>query len=197
MTDKSICNRRLGYTGRLCVQPDGHPWPTLCSGLERDLELTLEEPTIERGADGITVRVMWSDGNQAARVGTRTPARQPRRPSRHRHPRRGGPSRRWPVRRWAVRPQRRRHPSPPLHLPDPRAHHERRPPPARLLDGSPMSLTVVPLTFRGASAFVAEHHRHNKPPRGTKFCIGVCDAEGVLRGVAMVGRPVARHFDHA
>lgn len=65
MTDKSICNRRLGYTGRLCVQPDGHPWPTLCSGLERDLELTLEEPTIERGADGITVRVMWSDGNQA------------------------------------------------------------------------------------------------------------------------------------
>jgi hypothetical protein len=58
-----------------------------------------------------------------------------------------------------------------------------------------MSLTIVPLTFRAASAFVAEHHRHNKPPRGTKFCIGVADGDGVLRGVAMVGRPVARHFD--
>lgn len=58
-----------------------------------------------------------------------------------------------------------------------------------------VSLTIVPLTFRAAGAFVAEYHRHNKPPRGTKFCLGVCDSEGVLRGVAMVGRPVARHFD--
>jgi hypothetical protein len=58
-----------------------------------------------------------------------------------------------------------------------------------------MSLTVIPLTFRAASAFVAEHHRHNKPPRGTKFCIGVCDGDGQLRGVAMVGRPIARSFD--
>lgn len=59
-----------------------------------------------------------------------------------------------------------------------------------------MSLTIVPITFRSASAFVAEHHRHNKPPRGMKFAIGVCDGEGVLRGVAMVGRPVARCFDN-
>jgi hypothetical protein len=58
-----------------------------------------------------------------------------------------------------------------------------------------MRLTIVPLTFRAASEFVAEHHRHNKPPRGTKFCIGVCDTDGVLRGVAMVGRPIARSFD--
>lgn len=57
------------------------------------------------------------------------------------------------------------------------------------------TLTIVPVTFKAASEFVAEHHRHNKPPRGHKFSIGVCDAEGVLRGVAMVGRPVARHFD--
>lgn len=58
-----------------------------------------------------------------------------------------------------------------------------------------MSLTIIPLTFRRACDFVAEHHRHNKPPRGHKFSIGVCDGEGTLRGVAMVGRPVARHFD--
>lgn len=58
-----------------------------------------------------------------------------------------------------------------------------------------MKLTIVPLTFRAASAFVTEHHRHHRPPRGTKFCVGVADEDGVLRGVAMVGRPVARAFD--
>lgn len=58
-----------------------------------------------------------------------------------------------------------------------------------------MSLTIIPLTFKRACQFVAEHHRHNKPPRGHKFSIGVCDTDGELRGVAMVGRPVARHFD--
>jgi hypothetical protein len=56
-------------------------------------------------------------------------------------------------------------------------------------------LTIIPITFRAAVDFVAEHHRHNKPPRGHKFSIGVCDGDGVLRGVAMVGRPVARAFD--
>lgn len=58
-----------------------------------------------------------------------------------------------------------------------------------------LTLTVVPLTMRAAAAFVEQHHRHNKPPRGHKFSIGVCDQLGTLRGVAMVGRPVARHFD--
>jgi hypothetical protein len=56
-------------------------------------------------------------------------------------------------------------------------------------------LTIVPLTFRQGSAFVGRFHRHNKPPRGCKFVIGVCDETGELRGVAMVGRPVARAFD--
>lgn len=58
-----------------------------------------------------------------------------------------------------------------------------------------MSLTIVPITFRAACRFVAEHHRHNKPPRGHKFSIGVCDNEGNLCGVAMIGRPIARHLD--
>lgn len=58
-----------------------------------------------------------------------------------------------------------------------------------------MKLTIVPLTFRAAASFVEQLHRHNKPPRGCKFCIGVCDEEGVLHGVAMVGRPIARTYD--
>jgi hypothetical protein len=54
----------------------------------------------------------------------------------------------------------------------------------------------VPVPLKLAQAFVACLHRtHKKPPPGSKFCLGVCDEEGQLRGVAMVGRPVARAFD--
>ncbi|MFI7096774.1 XF1762 family protein [Streptomyces lydicus] len=58
-----------------------------------------------------------------------------------------------------------------------------------------MTLHLVPIRFRDAAAFVAMWHRHNQPPIGCKFCIGVADEDGVLRGVAIVGRPVARMFD--
>lgn len=51
------------------------------------------------------------------------------------------------------------------------------------------------MTFRQACAFVAELHRHNKPPRGHKFSVGLFDAENMV-GVAMAGRPVARAFDN-
>lgn len=57
-----------------------------------------------------------------------------------------------------------------------------------------MGLRVVPITFRAACAFVAELHRHNKPPRGHKFSIGLRDGEALV-GVVMCGRPVARSFD--
>jgi hypothetical protein len=57
-----------------------------------------------------------------------------------------------------------------------------------------MSLTIVPVTFRDACAFVAIHHRHHGPPRGCRFCLGVATAERLV-GVAMVGRPVAREYD--
>lgn len=59
-----------------------------------------------------------------------------------------------------------------------------------------MILHLVPIQFRDARAFVAMWHRHNQPPVGCKFCIGVADDEGVLRGVAIVGRPVARMLDN-
>ena len=59
----------------------------------------------------------------------------------------------------------------------------------------PVSLRTVPVTFKQACLFVEEWHRHNRPPRGHKFSIGVANDADELVGVAMVGRPVARHFD--
>jgi hypothetical protein len=53
---------------------------------------------------------------------------------------------------------------------------------------------IVPITFRQACAFIAEHHRHNKPPRGWKFGVGVQDGSALV-GVATAGRPIARHYD--
>lgn len=53
---------------------------------------------------------------------------------------------------------------------------------------------VVPITLAQAKAFIAEHHRHNKPPVGWKFGCGL-RLDGVLVGVATAGRPVARHYD--
>ena len=55
-------------------------------------------------------------------------------------------------------------------------------------------LRIVPVTFRQACAFVSEHHRHHKPPRGCRFTLGVAAGDDLV-GVAMVGRPVARHYD--
>lgn len=55
---------------------------------------------------------------------------------------------------------------------------------------------MTPIDFAEANAFVAEHHRHHKPMPGCKFALAVSDAEGKVRGVAMVGRPVARNSDN-
>jgi len=56
-------------------------------------------------------------------------------------------------------------------------------------------LTIVPISFRQATAYVKEHHRHHAPPRGHKFSVAVADDAGDVRGVAMIGRPVARALD--
>ena len=53
---------------------------------------------------------------------------------------------------------------------------------------------IVPLTLAQANAFVAQHHRHNKPVVGHKFSIGLMQ-HAVLVGVGIAGRPVARHLD--
>lgn len=59
-----------------------------------------------------------------------------------------------------------------------------------------MTLHLVPVRFRDAAAFVAAHHRHHEPPQGMRYAIGTADQDGVLRGVAIAGRPVARMFDN-
>jgi hypothetical protein len=55
-----------------------------------------------------------------------------------------------------------------------------------------MALTVTPMTFREACAFVERHHRHHPPPVGDLFRLGLATDLGTVVGVAMVGRPVAR-----
>lgn len=55
-------------------------------------------------------------------------------------------------------------------------------------------MTIVPITLRRAQEFVAAHHRHNRPPVGHKFSIGL-EHDGMLVGVAVAGRPVARMLD--
>jgi len=54
-----------------------------------------------------------------------------------------------------------------------------------------VTLRITPCTIRAAKRFVAVHHRHHAPPQGALFAVGVA-RDGVLVGVATVGRPVAR-----
>lgn len=56
-------------------------------------------------------------------------------------------------------------------------------------------LDIVPLPLDEANAFVARHHRHHVPVVGHKFSLGVVDETGTIRGIAIVGRPVARSRD--
>ena len=55
-------------------------------------------------------------------------------------------------------------------------------------------MTAVPITQKQANEFIETLHRHHKPTRGDKFRIGA-SVDGVLVGVAQVGRPVARGLD--
>ena len=54
-----------------------------------------------------------------------------------------------------------------------------------------MKLFLSPITLTEAMQFVRLHHRHHLPPQGGLFAIACADETGV-RGVAIVGRPVAR-----
>ncbi|MFE2942966.1 XF1762 family protein [Streptomyces sp. NPDC059255] len=56
-------------------------------------------------------------------------------------------------------------------------------------------LRLVPVRLREAKQFVHAWHRHHPPPVGHIFSVGAADEEGTLHAVAVVGRPVARHFD--
>jgi hypothetical protein len=56
------------------------------------------------------------------------------------------------------------------------------------------TMNIKPISLKQAQVFVLEHHRHNKPPIGHKFSVGLF-LEEVLIGVAIAGRPVARALD--
>ena len=53
------------------------------------------------------------------------------------------------------------------------------------------ALLVVPCTIKDAARYIAAHHRHHRAPVGGLFAVGA-SLGGVLVGVAVVGRPVAR-----
>lgn len=56
-------------------------------------------------------------------------------------------------------------------------------------------LIAIPMKLAEACDFVSNFHRHNKPPAGGVFSVGVSDGEKLV-GVAIVGRPVSRHLDN-
>jgi hypothetical protein len=55
-------------------------------------------------------------------------------------------------------------------------------------------MRLVPMTITEAKQFVAVFHRHNKPPVGALFAVGL-EHDGQIVGVAITGRPIARHLD--
>jgi hypothetical protein len=55
-------------------------------------------------------------------------------------------------------------------------------------------MLAVPVRLSDANTFVSLHHRHHKPVVGHKFSIGA-SIDGILVGVVIVGRPVARSLD--
>lgn len=57
------------------------------------------------------------------------------------------------------------------------------------------TLHLVPLTQRAAFDGVRRWHRHNAPPRGDLFRVGVATSDGELVAVGIAGRPVARALD--
>jgi hypothetical protein len=58
-----------------------------------------------------------------------------------------------------------------------------------------MMLRVAPIYHSEANEWVRRWHRHNKPTLGAIFCVSVKDDNDAVRGVAIVGRPLARHLD--
>lgn len=55
-------------------------------------------------------------------------------------------------------------------------------------------MDIRPITFKQASEFINQYHRHHRATVGCKFCIGLFDGEKLV-GVAVTGRPVSRYLD--
>jgi hypothetical protein len=57
-------------------------------------------------------------------------------------------------------------------------------------------LTIYPINLKAACLYVQQMHRHHGPTRGHKFSVSLIDDAGMLHGVAIAGRPVARALDN-
>ena len=58
------------------------------------------------------------------------------------------------------------------------------------------ALRVVPVTLDQAGRFIEVFHRHHRRLKAHKFSVGVArESDGLLVGVAIIGRPVARPLD--
>ncbi len=64
------------------------------------------------------------------------------------------------------------------------------------MDKEEQTINIIPITLKTANEFVTNHHRHHSRVQGCKFCIGVSDDTGKLRGVAITGCPVSRYLDN-
>jgi hypothetical protein len=53
---------------------------------------------------------------------------------------------------------------------------------------------IKPISLKFAQEFVLNLHRHNKPPVGHKFSVGLFSEDRCV-GVAVAGRPIARALD--
>jgi hypothetical protein len=57
-------------------------------------------------------------------------------------------------------------------------------------------MRIIPVSLEIANEFVGRLHRHHSPVQGHRFSIGAVH-DGTLRGVAIIGRPVApRGYNH-
>lgn len=55
-------------------------------------------------------------------------------------------------------------------------------------------MEIRPITFKQASDFINQYHRHHRATVGHKFSVGLYD-DDKLCGVAVCGRPVSRYYD--
>lgn len=53
----------------------------------------------------------------------------------------------------------------------------------------------MPISLKDANRVVAVWHRHHHPATGHRFSLAVIDQDDQVRGVAIIGRPVARLTD--
>lgn len=56
-------------------------------------------------------------------------------------------------------------------------------------------MEIRPITFKAASKYITDHHRHHKRTIGCKFRVSCWDDDR-LCGVAVCGRPVSRALDN-